>query len=85
MINANNDIAFIGTLKGTGLSSAGETGLWWGAPAAPVLLARSGAAATDEDGAVTTAQWANFVSIALPDGRMPARFCGKTHGWRRHL
>jgi hypothetical protein len=69
VLNASGNIAFIGTLAGKGVTAKGKTGLWWGAPVSPVLLARTGDFAPDSDGAPTGAFWTKFASLALPDGK----------------
>lgn len=68
IVNANGDIAFIGTVAGRGITAKEKSGLWWGAPGELSLLARTGGFAPDSDATPTTATWTKFTSLALPDG-----------------
>jgi hypothetical protein len=70
IVNDQGDIAFLATVKGAGVTKANQTGLWWGTPATPVLLARLGAATVpDATGTIVAGRtWVSFVSYALPDG-----------------
>lgn len=59
--------AFKGTVKGTGITTANNTGIWKGNTAANLaLLVRTGQPAPDAYGADTTRQFASFTSIAFP-------------------
>jgi uncharacterized repeat protein (TIGR03803 family) len=68
IVNDRGAVAFVGTLGGKGLTDRNKIGIWWGAPSAPALLARTGDPAPDGDGALTAATWTRFTSLALPDG-----------------
>ncbi len=68
VVNANGNIAFLGTLRGTGVTAANRMALWSGAPGSPGLVARLGSPAPDGEAFSTTARYAGFSSIALPGG-----------------
>jgi hypothetical protein len=68
VVNVNQDVLFGATLAGSGVTAKNKTALFWGNADAPLLLARSGAAAPDTVGNLTGALWSKFTSAALPSG-----------------
>jgi subtilisin-like proprotein convertase family protein len=69
VVNDAGDVAFLATLEGEDVNAANKTGLWWGTPAAPELLARLGNIPPGRDGLpLAGAVWSKFISYALPGG-----------------
>ena len=67
--NGDQNVAFVGTLGGSGLTSANKTGIWRTDLVAPLaLVARAGSTV---DGTPDTPTWASFTSLALPDNVNP--------------
>ncbi len=69
LVNSNGDLAFIATLKGTGVKPANSKALLFGAFGNTYeKVARLGDLATDGAGTTDTAVWNSFVSFALAGG-----------------
>lgn len=59
-------IAFAAKLRGSGVSSRNDSGVWWGEPTAYGKLARLSEPAPGVDGTPSDSKWAAFTSLALP-------------------
>jgi hypothetical protein len=68
LVNSSGEIAFLATIKGTGVTKANRLGLWFGMPGSYHLLARRGSAAPGANGTALAASFASFTSVALPEG-----------------
>lgn len=69
LVNDKGIVAFLATLKGTGVKDPTKTGLWAGPADALKLLARAGDHAVDTDALPRSSQfWSGFVSHALSEG-----------------
>jgi len=71
LVNSNGHVAFIGTIKGQGVSSKNRTGIWFGLPGSVSLVARTNHpdfSVTDAAGFAIDANWSSFTSLALPGG-----------------
>jgi hypothetical protein len=62
--------AFFATVKGTGVSSSNQAGLWFGQPGALGLMARTGSPAPDAFGMDSPRRYASLKSLALPGGSL---------------
>lgn len=66
---ASNKVAFLGTLKGTGVTATNNRALFFGTFGGTYAKkARLGDFATDSAGSATTAKWKKFTSFALSGG-----------------
>ncbi|RYD84317.1 MAG: hypothetical protein EOP84_05830, partial [Verrucomicrobiaceae bacterium] len=66
---ASGELAFLATLKGSGIRPSSQSSLWWGNGNGIELVAQQGTAATDENGVtVPERTWSKFLSHALPAG-----------------
>ncbi|MHA3774317.1 DUF7453 family protein [Verrucomicrobiota bacterium sgz303538] len=69
LVSDTGSVAFLATLKGSGITNSTKTGLWVGLANAPKLIARAGDRAVDADGLPRPAQfWNAFTSYALGEG-----------------
>jgi uncharacterized delta-60 repeat protein len=68
VVNDAGQVAFSATVAGSGVSTANNTGIWWGAPASLELLARTNSLVPGPDGEPIAAKWNSFVSLVLPSG-----------------
>ncbi len=69
IVNDDGTVLFQATLQGPGITAANKSGLWWGAPGSPVLIARLSGTAPGTDGLPLSQQlWSSFTSYALPNG-----------------
>lgn len=66
VVNAAGKVAFIGTIRGTGVTGSNRTALWSGTPGALGLVARLGSPSPDADALQTTANYSGISSVALP-------------------
>ena len=67
VVNADLKVAFHATLRGSGVTRGNASGVWFGDPAAPALVARTGDEATDFDGQpIAGVRWSSFTNHALP-------------------
>jgi hypothetical protein len=81
VVNDQGAVAFLATLRGTGVTGANGTALFAGLPGSASLIARLGEQVPDETGAPTTALWRKFSTYALPGGARPGLlFLGETTG-----
>lgn len=68
VVNSNGAVAFIGTIRGTGVTAANQSALWFGTPGSLQVVARLGNRAPDGEGLQSTARFASLSSVALPGG-----------------
>lgn len=67
LVNSDLNVAFAAALRGPGVTRTNAVGIWAGDPAAPALIARSGADATDANGQpLFGTTWSAFSTQALP-------------------
>jgi hypothetical protein len=65
--NAQSQVAFLATLRGSGVSGKTQNGVWWKSNTGLSLVARAGAGVP----AIPAAKWSSFVTLALPDNAGP--------------
>jgi hypothetical protein len=75
--NTNDELAFAAKIKGSGLTSANDQGIWWGNGfSTPSLVAREGA----EPPGVAGGAWKQFKSLALPEAGAPLFYAKLSQG-----
>jgi uncharacterized repeat protein (TIGR03803 family) len=65
--NAQSQVAFLATLRGSSVTGKTQNGVWWKSNTGLSLVARSGSGVP----AIPAAKWNGFVTLALPDNAGP--------------
>src|SRR4030095_16465288 len=65
--NAQSQVAFLATLRGSGITAKTQNGVWWKSNTGLSLVARAGAGIPT----IPAAKWNAFVTLALPDNAGP--------------
>jgi hypothetical protein len=68
VVNDQGEVAFVATLRGSGVTTANNAALFHGPRNGIQPIARLGEPASDDGGSPTTALWRKFTSWALSDG-----------------